>query len=58
MRDINEARAAFEMEMQRITGKPAQPITERLIDLIVAVRCGLREIESKSNGRKDKDHRD
>lgn len=41
--DVNEARAAFELEMQRLTGKPAQQVTERLIDLIYAVRAELRK---------------
>ena len=45
--DVNEARKAFERELQRLTGKPAQPTTERLIDLIVAVRDELR----KNNGK-------
>jgi hypothetical protein len=46
-KDINEARKAFEHELQRLTGKPSQPTTERLIDLIVAVRDELR----KTNGK-------
>jgi hypothetical protein len=41
--DVNEARKAFERELQRLTGKPAQQTTERLIDLIVAVRDELRK---------------
>lgn len=45
--NVNEARKAFEQELQRLTGKPAQPTTERLIDLIVAVRDELR----KTNGK-------
>ena len=45
--DVNEARKAFERELQRLTGKPAQQATERLIDLIVAVRDELR----KTNGK-------
>ena len=45
--DINEARKAFEQELQRLVGKPVQPATERLIDLIVAVRDELR----KQHGR-------
>lgn len=52
MRDINEARAAFEHELQLITGKPAQQITERLIDLIAAVRFGLRDAESLTKNSK------
>lgn len=45
-KDVNEARKAFEQEFQRLTGKPTQQTTERLIDLIVAVRDQLR----KNNG--------
>jgi hypothetical protein len=45
--NVNKARKAFEQELQRLTGKPAQPTTERLIDLIVAVRDELR----KTNGQ-------
>lgn len=45
--NINEARRAFEQELQRLTGKPSQLTTERLIDLIVAVRDELR----KTNGK-------
>ena len=45
--DINEARKAFEQELQRLVGKPTQQTTERLIDLIVAVRDELR----KTNGK-------
>jgi hypothetical protein len=39
---VNEARRAFEQEFKRLTGKPPQVLTERLIDLIVAVRDELR----------------
>jgi hypothetical protein len=46
-KDVTEARKAFERELQRLTGKPAQQTTERLIDLIVAVRDELR----KTNGK-------
>lgn len=45
--DVSAARKAFERELQRLTGKPAQQTTERLIDLIVAVRDELR----KANGK-------
>jgi len=45
--NINEARKNFEQELQRLTGKPSQLTTERLIDLIVAVRDELR----KTNGK-------
>ncbi len=45
--DINEARKAFEQELQRLTGKPCQQTTERLIDLIVAVRDQLRKRDGK-----------
>lgn len=41
--DVTEARMAFERELQRLTGKPAQQATEKLIDLIVAVRDELRK---------------
>ena len=41
-KDVNEARQAFEQDLQRLTGRPAQQTTERLIDLIVAVRDQLR----------------
>jgi|TARA_B110000908_G_scaffold171942_1_gene236656 hypothetical protein len=41
--DVTEARKAFETEMRRLTGKPCQQTTERLIDLIVAVRDELRK---------------
>lgn len=41
--DVTEARKAFERELQRLTGKPAQQTTERLIDLIYAVRAELRK---------------
>lgn len=41
--NVNEARRAFEQELQRLTGKPSQLTTERLIDLIVAVRDELRK---------------
>lgn len=44
---IDAARKAFEQELQRLTGKPAQPTTERLIDLIVAVRDELRKAHGK-----------
>jgi len=40
---VNEARMAFERELQRLTGKPAQQATERLIDLLAAVRDELRK---------------
>lgn len=45
--DVSEARKAFERELQRLTGKPAQQTTERLIDLIVAVRDELRKTHGK-----------
>jgi len=45
--DVSDARKAFERELQRLTGKPAHQTTERLIDLIVAVRDELR----KTNGK-------
>jgi hypothetical protein len=39
---VNEARRAYEQEFKRLTGKPPHVLTERLIDLIVAVRDELR----------------
>ena len=45
--DINEARKAFEQELQRLVGKPTQQTTERLIDLIVAVRDQLRKRDGR-----------
>lgn len=45
---VSEARKAFEQELQRLTGKPCQQATERLIDLIVAVRDELRK---QNNGK-------
>lgn len=46
MQEINEARKAFEQELQRLTGKPAQQVTERLIDLIRSVRFELRKVDN------------
>jgi|GEM_PF-3666330 hypothetical protein len=46
-KDVTQARQAFERELQRLTGKPAQQTTERLIDLIVAVRDQLRKTHGK-----------
>jgi uncharacterized protein YjaG (DUF416 family) len=46
-KDVTEARKAFERELQRLTGKPVQQTTERLIDLIVAVRAELRKAHGK-----------
>ena len=43
MSDVNEARKNFEQEMQRLTGKPCQQLSERLIDLIREVRDELRK---------------
>lgn len=42
-KDVSEARRCFEIELQRLTGKPAQLTTERLIDLIRDVRDELRK---------------
>lgn len=44
---VNEARKAFEQELQRLTGKPCQQVTERLIDLVVAVRDELRKYDTR-----------
>jgi uncharacterized protein YjaG (DUF416 family) len=46
-KDVNAARIEFEREMQRLTNKPAQLVTERLIDLIREVRDELRRRDSK-----------
>jgi len=45
--DVNEARKAFEQELKRLTGKPSQQVTERLIDLIREVRDELRKRDGK-----------
>jgi hypothetical protein len=45
--DINEARAAFELELKRAINVPPQQLTERLIDLIYAVREELRKKDGK-----------
>ena len=36
--EVNEARRAFEEELRCLTGKPPSVLTERLIDLIIAVK--------------------
>jgi len=46
MKDINEARKAFEQELQRLTGKPAHHATERLIDLVKVIRDELRKVDN------------
>ncbi len=43
MNDVNEARKAFEDELQRITNKPPQLLTDRLIDLVRILRDELRK---------------
>jgi hypothetical protein len=43
MTSVNEARAAFERELEKMTGKPPQIATERLIDLVTAIRDELRK---------------
>lgn len=43
MSNVNEARKAFELEMQKLTGKPTHLLSERLIDLIREVRHELRQ---------------
>lgn len=45
--EVNQARAAFEQELQRMTGKPSQQVTERLIDLFVAVIMAMRNNNGK-----------
>lgn len=47
MSDVNQARKSFEQELQRITGKPTQQVTERLIDLVREVRDELRKRDSE-----------
>jgi len=36
-KQVNEARKAYQQELQRLTGKPPHVLTERLIDLIAAI---------------------
>jgi len=45
MTSVNEARKALEKELQRITGKPSQILTEKLIDMMQAVRFELRKTD-------------
>lgn len=46
MKDINEARLAFEKELQALfPGKPVQILTERMIDLVKVIRLELRKTE-------------
>jgi len=40
-KDVTEARKAFERELQRLTGKPAQVLTERLIELVKEIHLEL-----------------
>jgi hypothetical protein len=47
--NVNDARKAFERELQRLTGQPAQQTTERLIDLILVVRDELRKRDGKND---------
>ena len=47
MSSVNEARAAFEEELQKITNHPVQPVTERLIDLVKAIRVELRKTDGR-----------
>ena len=49
MHDINEARAEFEREFQKITGCNAvqsSQLTERLIDLFSILRTEIRKVDS------------
>ena len=46
MSSVNKARREFERELTRITGKPSQQVTERLIDLIREVRDELRKTDA------------
>ena len=41
---VIEARRAFEVELKRLTGKPPQVLTERLIDLIREIQIELNRI--------------
>lgn len=41
MRDPTEARRAFEKELERLINKPPHVLTERLIDLIRAIKTEL-----------------
>lgn len=50
MSSVTEARAAFESELQRLIKQPPQQLTERLIDLLLAIRSELKKKE-KHNGR-------
>ena len=43
MKDITEARRAFEEELQRLINKPPSVLTERLIDLIQAIQTELKK---------------
>tara|TARA_R100001377_G_scaffold26545_1_gene14312 strand:- start:182 stop:334 length:153 start_codon:yes stop_codon:yes gene_type:complete len=45
MTGVNEARAAFEAELKKITKHPVQPLTERMIDLVKAIRVELRKTD-------------
>ena len=45
MTEVNEARKALEKELQRITGKPSQILTERLIDMMQLVWAELRKTD-------------
>jgi hypothetical protein len=53
MRNVNEARAAFEDELKKVLGAAGVPtsfvysITERLIDLIKAIRVELRKTDGR-----------
>lgn len=47
MMNVNEARAAFEAELQRLIEHPPQQLTERLIDLVKAIRVELRKTDGK-----------
>lgn len=45
--NVNEARAAFEAELKRVINQPPQQLTERLIDLVKAIRVELRKTDGK-----------
>jgi hypothetical protein len=53
MRNVNEARAAFEDEIKKVfksAGIPTHhiyPLTERFIDLVTAIRWELRKTDGR-----------
>jgi|TARA_R110001592_G_scaffold184687_1_gene428455 hypothetical protein len=45
--DINQARIALERELQKLTNEPVQPLVERMIDMVKAIRVELRKTDGK-----------